>query len=59
MRARRNNFIIVCGGTINDKSFGVDFVRKQVEFQHRNFNPPVFILDSRIILLLMQRLTEA
>lgn len=25
MRGRRSNFIIACGGTINDKSFGVDF----------------------------------
>lgn len=59
MRARRSNFIIACGGTINDKSSGADFVRKQVEFQHRNSNPPVFTLDCRIILLLMQFLTEA
>lgn len=59
MRGRRSNFIIACVGTINDKSFGVDLVRKQAEFQHRNFNPPAFILDSRIILLLMQCLTEA
>jgi len=47
------------GGNINDKSSRAKFVRKQVEFQHRNFSPPAFILDSRIILLLMQCLTEA
>lgn len=59
MRARSSNLITVCGGTINDKSLGVNFVRKQVELQHRNLNPLLFILDSRIILLLMLCLTEA
>lgn len=59
IRTRRSNLITVCGGTINDRSFGVDFVRKQVGLQHRNLNPLVFILDSRIILLLMLCLTEA
>lgn len=59
MRARRSNLITACGGTLNNKSFGVDFVRKEVELQHRNWNPLVFILDSRILLLLMLCLTEA
>lgn len=59
IRTTGNNLIIMCGGTINDRSFGVDFVRKQVELQHRNLNPLVFTLDSRNILLLMLCLTEA
>lgn len=39
--------MIACGGTITDTSFGVDFVRQEVEYQQRTFNPPVFVLDSR------------
>lgn len=40
--------MIACEGTITDTSFEVDFVRQEVEYQQRTFNPPVFILDSRM-----------